>query len=883
MGKRQGGVVWPHVTIWLVTTFLLAAVWVHLTQLIDQDRARVMDTAQAELANLVRINQEHAERTFYSADQLLLAVRFQYAEHGGRLSLAKMARERAFDTGLFPQVGVIDSQGLLAQSSLPVAAPVDLSDREHFKVHTQTAGDQLFVSKPVLGRASGKWTIQFSRPIRSADGMLQGVVVASLDPSYFSRFYSELNLGHGGVATLYRLDGHLFARKSARQVTFSANAASGPIFTRLARGETSGLQQFRSVVDGIERIYYFRKLADYPAVAIVGLDLADILTPHQQASSHYLEQALLASALLVGIGLLASVLVALRHRSVRALAQSEDRYRTLIDRTPLAVVVHRDGRVRYANAAALRLLRAETLKALLGRGVLDLVRGDHREQAKLRMRCSAEEPLANPPSQEVMVRLDGSAVDVEVHSTPIEYDGQTVVLDVIQDITQRRQAEAAVQAAAGYARNLIETSLDPLVTIDSQGHVTDVNQATERVTGYSRAELVGTDFAHYFTDPQKASEGYQKVFAEGSVTNYPLAIRHRSGAVTEVVYNASVYFGGNGEVLGVFAAARDISALMAAQAKLRQLSVAVEQSPASVVITDLDANIEYVNPRFCEVTGYSVEDVIGKNPRILQSHLTPSETYLALWDRLAQGQAWHGELINRRKNGEIYWEESQIAPVKGSDGTVTHYIAVKSDVTERKRLEERVREMAFQDALTNLPNRRLLNDRLQQALMGGRRTARLGALVYLDLDHFKELNDTHGHDFGDLLLIEVARRLISCVRESDTVSRMGGDEFVVLLGDLPGDESEASSQAMAVAEKIRVTLSEPYLLASAGASTEPRSVRFECSASLGVALFAGSVEGFEIVVRVADAAMYEAKLAGGNCVRMRTCQGKESAAPGLTG
>ena len=224
-------------------------------------------------------------------------------------------------------------------------------------------------------------------------------------------------------------------------------------------------------------------------------------------------------------------------------------------------------------------------------------------------------------------------------------------------------------------------------------------------------------------------------------------------------------------------------------------AAAVEQSAVSVVITDLNANIEYVNARFTQVTGYSADEAIGQNPRILKSGLTSKETYETMWNQLSSRLHWHGEIVNRRKNGEHYWEDVQIAPVKDSMGVVTHYVAVKSDITERKQLDEQIRKLAFYDLLTSLPNRRLLMDRLAQAMVAGERSDAFGAVIFLDLDNFKTLNDEYGHVAGDLLLVEVARRLKACVRAVDTVSRIGGDEFVVLLVDLATEQNDAAEQA----------------------------------------------------------------------------------------
>lgn len=426
---------------------------------------------------------------------------------------------------------------------------------------------------------------------------------------------------------------------------------------------------------------------------------------------------------------------------------------------------------------------------------------------------------------------------------------------------------AEKHSATHYVRSLIEASLDPLVTINAQGHITDANAALEKATGINRDKLIGSRFSEYFTNPDKAQAGYQLAFSQGFVNNYLLAIRHVSGKVIDVLYNASVYKDSDGNVLGVFAAARDITGQKTAENKLRILSTAIEQSPASVVITKLDAEIEYVNPRFTQVTGYSSDEAIGQNPRILQSGITDKSVYKAMWDTLIQGQAWVGEFVNRRKNGEHYYEEAYISPIQEDDGTITHYVAVKLDVTARKKLEEEVRQLAYYDPLTKLPNRRLLDDRLSQTISSCKRRKTYGALIFLDLDNFKPLNDAHGHTVGDRLLIEAANRLTQCLREIDTVARFGGDEFVILLAGLDTDKTTSITQAEIVAEKIRASLSEPYLFKIAHTSQPDTNVKHSCTGSIGVMVFNGSEGSQEDIMKWADAAMYEAKDAGRNLIR----------------
>lgn len=293
-----------------------------------------------------------------------------------------------------------------------------------------------------------------------------------------------------------------------------------------------------------------------------------------------------------------------------------------------------------------------------------------------------------------------------------------------------------------------------------------------------------------------------------------------------------------------------------ANSRLEVFSTAVEQSPTSVVITGADVLIQYVNPRFSEESGYSSAEVIGQNPRMLGSALTDPAVFKEMWRRLASGEPWTGEFVNRRKSGDIYWEEAHIAPVKDAEGRTTHYVAVKLDITERKEAQERLTHMAYHDTLTNLPNRTLFFELVSQGLLLAKRNRSRLALLYIDLDRFKPVNDTYGHAAGDLVLQEVAVRMTGAIRASDCVGRIGGDEFVVLLQDVSGDDA-----VVGVAEKIRHALNQPIVVAGTALSI---------SSSIGVAMYPEHGSDADELARHADSAMYLAKESGRNNIKVFT-------------
>lgn len=290
---------------------------------------------------------------------------------------------------------------------------------------------------------------------------------------------------------------------------------------------------------------------------------------------------------------------------------------------------------------------------------------------------------------------------------------------------------------------------------------------------------------------------------------------------------------------------------------LRKLSQAIEQSPVSVMITNLEGNIEYVNPEFSKCAGYSSEEVMGKNPRFMKSGQMQASQYRNMWNVISAGQSWSGELYNRKKNGDLFWENVTISPIKNKQGKTTHYLAIKEDISLRKDYEERLLYQANYDKLTELPNRVLAYDRLQQAVVSSAREGKRISVLYMDFDHFKNINDTLGHEAGDKFLIEMANRLKACVRDVDTVARLGGDEFLVMMTEV-GDH-HAVNEAMyiasiqAKAHEIMELVAQPCLV---------NGVEFSVTVSVGIAIFPRDGEDPHMLLRNADTAMYRSKRKG---------------------
>jgi diguanylate cyclase (GGDEF)-like protein/PAS domain S-box-containing protein len=312
-------------------------------------------------------------------------------------------------------------------------------------------------------------------------------------------------------------------------------------------------------------------------------------------------------------------------------------------------------------------------------------------------------------------------------------------------------------------------------------------------------------------------------------------------------------FDHGGNPVGAFHVGRNITEHRKMEFELRKLTTAVEQSPVTVAITDLAGKIQYVNPAFTATTGYSAEEVLGKNPSILKSGFTTSDEYEVLWKTISGGDPWFGLFHNRRKDGSLYWEEAVIAPVRDAAGAITEYIAIKQDITVRMEAEERATFLTFHDPLTKLPNRILGKTHMDKAMANADQLGLKSALLFLDVDHFKRINDSLGYRVGDRLLQALVERLQKCLRKTDTLSRLGGDEFLIVLSAVEDEEAIDSMAAR--------------ILEEAAAPFSVDGFELSITLSIGVAVYPDDGRDFDLLNKQADMAMYFAKKSGRNMHR----------------
>ncbi|MAT64821.1 MAG: hypothetical protein CMN57_04175 [Gammaproteobacteria bacterium] len=402
---------------------------------------------------------------------------------------------------------------------------------------------------------------------------------------------------------------------------------------------------------------------------------------------------------------------------------------------------------------------------------------------------------------------------------------------------------------------------DAIVLADPERRIEWINPGFMQTFGYRLEELQGQPTRMLYADENDFSErGRLHYHREAHTRQSPYEVVYRKQDGTEFVGETigTPLRSDAGELLGYAAVIRDVTERRRTEDQLRIAAAAFEVENG-IMITDRDLRIEQVNQAFTRITGYTAEEAIGATPELLKSGRHSARFYERMWrDILHQGY-WQGEVWNRKKDGGIYPGWLTISVVHNKAGEVTHYIGSFTDISDRKAAEQRIHQLAFYDPLTQLANRRLFLDRLEHARATSERSRQHGAVLILDLDHFKLLNDTQGHHAGDELLIEVGRRIRRQVRDTDTVARLGGDEFVVLLEALAEDRNQAAGYVSEIASKIHESLVQPYTLA--GISD------YRLTASLGVTLFQGRESSQEELLKQADVALYEGKSAGRNAIR----------------
>ena len=713
--------------IFLATTLAFAALyWWRLAESHEQLRRDSLAQAALRASQLSDAVTQQMDALMHAVDFSVRQLRDQYAA-GTPTTFEATVRTAldAFPDGSLLQIGVIDADGYLAYSNLGAKGRVYLGDREHYKAHVGSNEDRLFISKPVFGRASKSWSVQFTRPILR-QGKFAGVMVVSLSPDYVARTLAKIEMHPSDVLALFYLDGTYMTRVPDAASAYGKSVPTDRPFIG-PDAPRHGIVRIVASLDKVRRTLAWDGMQDFPFIMTVSLGEEAFLAPVAKETADNIQRNAIGIGLILALGAGIAWLLLRIAGQQQALTESEALHRTLFDTVSGGImVVDSNGRITAWNDAML---------AIFG------VDAEGLQSRRARILDAGGEPL--PKEQYPSFRAAR---------------GETI-----------EQTLCQVELDNGERRWISFTSRPLLSSADAAFHAAVI-------------------------------------------------------AVT------------------------DVTQLVAAEESARLAQSVFESAGEGIMVTDSANIIVAVNPAFSRITGYSAAEAIGATPSLLASGQHDPGFYRTMWQRLQADGRWEGEISNRRRDGRAYVEWLKIDVIRDKAGRPHRYVALLSDVTERKRREDEVWRQANFDTLTGLPNRQLLEDRLQRVIAQANRANGEVALLFIDLDRFKPVNDRFGHAAGDDLLRQVARRLENTLRDEDTIARLGGDEFVAVLPDVRGFDGVAKT-----AEKIVAVLSEPFRVGE-------HIVEISCC--VGVALYPRDAGDPAALIERADQAMYAAKDAG---------------------
>ena len=540
-------------------------------------------------------------------------------------------------------------------------------------------------------------------------------------------------------------------------------------------------------------------------------------------------------------------------RRSEELAESEEKFRLIGTYAKDAIViVGPDERILYWNPAAENIFghsadqaTGQNLHVLL---TPESIRATAHDAFAI-FRHSGEGKLIGSTFEIDALRRSGEEFPVELSISAFRMQDSWHALGLIRDITERKQAEAALRQQQQFSDDIINSLPGIFYMLDAAGNFVRVNPLFLQVTGYSQQELDRMTALDFFEgdDQVLIALRMQEVFLNGSASAEAELILKSGQKIPYYFTGHLSRSDGHSYLVGI---GTDITERKRSEDALRITASVFDNSQEAILITSADNDILDVNPAFLDITGYSREEVLGHNPRLLSSGHHDRDFYAGMWQSLQQNKAWRGEIWNRRKSGEIYAELLSISAICDSEGKVQRYVGVFSDISHLKAHEAELSRIAHYDALTGIPNRVLLADRMKQAIAQTAREQNMVAVCYLDLDGFKHINDTLGHDAGDQVLVEIAARIGHTLRGGDTVARLGGDEFVVVLLGL-----EKGEECMATLERLLAAIAEPMLV---------KEQTLALSTSIGVSIYPLDDEDPDTLLRHADQAMYVAKQSGKN-------------------
>lgn len=550
-----------------------------------------------------------------------------------------------------------------------------------------------------------------------------------------------------------------------------------------------------------------------------------------------------------------------RKQAEDALRQSEERYQRLVRYSPEPILVHSQGVIEYINEAGVRAFGATSYKELIGKPILDFVHQDNHQEAKERIQLLESETGSTIEMENrAMVKVDGTVFYIEYIAAGIMYNGKPSIQLMFRDTTEKRKMEEALRQSKEKYRLIAKNMTDLIGVLELDGVLTYASPSHTAILGFPPEEYEGKNVFGMVhpEDIPLVQEAMKKVIHMKKHLTIELRYKHREKHWVWLEANGSPVIDDSGNIIQLMVVGRDITSRKLRQDALRKSEeryrLIAENMKDLVCIIDENTCFRYASPSHISVLGYPSESYEGRSAKewIHEEDLTRVDRFL--FTRLSDKESGVLEFRFRNINGNWIWLEGKVTPIFNQAGEFQHFLVVSREITERKMYEEKLKHLAEHDSLTNLPNRRFFKEHFNHILKLAKRYKRKFALMYMDLDNFKQINDTLGHDVGDELLKQFSERILQNIRESDVLARLGGDEFIVLLSEI-NDEAEIAM----IAERILTSVQEPWEI---GQHT------FNTTSSIGISLYPYDGNTPHELVKNADRALYKAKEAGRNTYKM---------------
>ncbi len=850
----------PVLLIPLFGALLVVGIWTAVLDRLAFDRESLFADAVQDVETFTASFQEHAVRALRDLDRTALVVKRQF-EREGTVDLPALMRDGLIPLDGLMQISVTDARGNVIATTQESAARATVADRDYFRVHEAVDTAAAYISPPVADGPDQRTVIAMTRRLNLGAHIFGGVVIVTVEPRYFTDFYQERYLGRSGVLAVLGLDRKFRVRRiGGRLDTTAGDAGRASVFAR-AEARPVGTFRAKSAIDGVDRVFAYRTLSDYPLILAAGRAADEVLGAYQARRRTYVAIAAAATLTIAAFFGAWTILGFRLRRSQQHAREAESLFRAAADAGLDAFALLRAVRDPHGSAVDFAFVevnpRAVSLLGLSGKRVRN-----RRLSAVLR-RAGCRDLL----DKYLRVLATGHPLEELLHVQPrrgrsLWVRHQAVrVLDgvalVARDITDEKRQDESIRQQKAFMETLVG-NLPVGVMVrsarpESMGRIVLWNHACEELYGIRVADAVGKTFTGLApTDFARRVEIWDLRMLETPVaqhvTSVPIQSVGRGQRYLDFI--RAPIFDAADRVEFIISIGTDVTDRKARQDELRLASKVFETTADAVLVSDADDRVIMVNQAFTELTGFSAEDVRGRKVPELsfsQGHL---DTDAAFMRRLRGDGRVSEELVQYRKDGRPLPCWSTASCVLDERGEIANFVRVFSDISDLKASQRQLERLANYDPLTSLPNRRLFQDRLELALHRARRASQGMALLFIDLDGFKEVNDGIGHDVGDLLLREVASRLVQTVRVVDSVSRLGGDEFTVVVENamLPDD-------AIGVARRILESLAQPF---------EIGEHRIVSTASVGIAVFPEDGADATTLLRNADAAMYRAKRAGRN-------------------